>query len=376
MGAMARLSAVYAVPLATMVLVAATTPVLADGGAAHQTKQPSPVQMGTSGGSAKDISKAFCCGGTLGSLVNFNGALYLLSNNHILARSGSAQSGEDTLQPGLIDSSCRATGNIVGDFEQNYVPLGSGNVDAAVSRARAGMVDATGAILDVGVPCSVPKTSGLIKLAILKSGRTTGCVNGTVQAINLNVSIQYQAGCNKGKKFVISYANQVSTTNISAGGDSGSLILSQGGLQPVALLYAGSSSVTIGNPIEDVINAFGGGFSFVGTGSCLNRATCPESGGPPAGESAAAADRRPAADDVESARAIKERHEPDLFARPGVIGVGVGADDQQPEEPVIVVYVETGAGAALPRGFPEELDGIKVKVIPTDPIVAQAACDE
>ncbi len=353
-------------------LALCTAPLLADGGAQHQVQQTPPVKMGTSGGSANDISNAFCCGGTLGSLVNFNGAIHILSNNHILARSGSAVAGEDTLQPGLIDTGCRATGNIVGDFIGNTVPLGTKNVDAALSLARAGQVDTTGAILDVGVPCSVPATA-TITMPILKSGRTTGCVNGTVQSVNTNVSIQYQVGCNKGRKFTISYTNQIATSNISAGGDSGSLILSRTGLQPVALLYAGSSTVTIGNPIRDVINAFGNTFGFVGTGACTNSFACPSAGGgPPAAatQDRATAGLGPSDGDVDFARRIKEAHEPSLFSRPGVIGVGVGADDADSTRAVIVVYVDTGKAGVQPHGLPSELDGIKVKVVPTDPFVA------
>src|SRR5262245_41505005 len=106
----------------------------ADGGANHRVKQTPPVQMGTSGGSANDRSGAFCCGGTLGALVVRDGVLCILSNNHVLARSGSAAGGEDTVQPGLIDTNCSAGGsNIVGDFAGNIVPLGTGNVDAALS---------------------------------------------------------------------------------------------------------------------------------------------------------------------------------------------------------------------------------------------------
>ena len=45
--------------------------------------------------------------------------------------------------------------------------------------------------------------------------------------------------------------------SFSAGGDSGSGIVTVGGLNPVALLFAGSSSYTITNPIDDVLSAFG-----------------------------------------------------------------------------------------------------------------------
>ena len=51
---------------------------------------------------------------------------------------------------------------------------------------------------------------------------------------------------------------------MSAGGDSGSLLVVDGkgrnradDLKPVGLLFAGSSSVTIHNPIDAVLSAFG-----------------------------------------------------------------------------------------------------------------------
>jgi len=42
--------------------------------------------FGSSGGNVNDISKSFCCSGTLGSLVkDSSGVQYTLSNNHVLA---------------------------------------------------------------------------------------------------------------------------------------------------------------------------------------------------------------------------------------------------------------------------------------------------
>src|SRR5215471_21388582 len=156
--------------LALAVMVLAAVPLLADGGPLHQVKQNPPIKMGTSGGSVADISRLYCCSGTLGSLVRYDGVLSILSNNHILARSGAARNGEDAIQPGLVDSACSSAGsNIVGDFAGDKVPLGTANVDAAISTARSN-VDSTGAILDVGVPCSNPATP-TVGMAVTKSGR-------------------------------------------------------------------------------------------------------------------------------------------------------------------------------------------------------------
>src|SRR6185369_13047322 len=77
---------------------------LADGGANHQVRN---MHFGVSGGTVNDASRAFCCSGTLGSLVTDGTTQYILSNNHVLARADQAVAGEDVSQPGLIDNSCR-----------------------------------------------------------------------------------------------------------------------------------------------------------------------------------------------------------------------------------------------------------------------------
>src|SRR5918992_5140841 len=89
--------------LAGLVL-ALTATALADGGANHQI--PSD-QFGTSGGNINDRTRAFCCSGTLGALVSDGTDRYILSNNHVLARTNQAAAGEDVSQPGMIDNGCR-----------------------------------------------------------------------------------------------------------------------------------------------------------------------------------------------------------------------------------------------------------------------------
>src|ERR1043166_6921632 len=63
---------------------------------------------GVSGGNINDITRSFCCSGTLGSLVTGGGTFYILSNNHVLARQDQAASGEDISQPGLADNHCQS----------------------------------------------------------------------------------------------------------------------------------------------------------------------------------------------------------------------------------------------------------------------------
>lgn len=328
----------------------------------HTQKQNPPIQLGTSGGSIMDYSAMYCCSGTLGALVSKGGGTYILSNNHVLARTGLAAPDEDISQPGLVDVGCQLTSknsNIVADFSEAIV-LGTKNVDAALAMIRAGKVDTAGRILDIGIPASTPTDPG-VGMAVAKSGRTTGLTCASIKSILTDVNVQYQRGCGVGDKFIIGYQDQVliQDRSFSAGGDSGSLIVSSDTAQPVALLFAGSSTTTIGNPVSDVINAFGGptGFSFVG--GTTHPVTCPSPGKP--------GKTTPPASDIERARNVKERHARALMADPAVQGLGVGIADDNDSEVVLVIYVETGR-AHLP--IPTHLDGVRTEIIRTDRFVA------
>ncbi len=103
--------------------------VLAQNALPNQAKQTFPISLGTSGGNVHDITKRFCCSGTLGALVTKNGVNYILSNNHVLDDSDTAHVGDDISQPGLVDVGCNAANaNVVAHFSE-APPLGTGNVD-------------------------------------------------------------------------------------------------------------------------------------------------------------------------------------------------------------------------------------------------------
>lgn len=339
---------------------AALAAALALGGAssalAQNPYQSSNDNYGVSGGNVNDHSNAFCCSGTLGSLVSGGGGVYVLSNNHVLGRSGAAAAGEDISQPGLIDNGCQVA-EIVADF--TAAPALGSNVDAAVAALRPGTMNSTGAIEGIGTISAVVKAPA-VGLAVTKSGRTTGTTTGTVSSVNTSVNVQYQQGCNKGKKFTVSYTNQVviSSSTFSAGGDSGSLIVSNNSChQPVALLYAGSSTTTIGNPAGEVVAkvgaALGSSVSFVGD-SCSAFAD-------PAGEEWVADDQ------LAYATTVKESHVGRLMADPAVMAVGVGADAGDPGRAAIVIILEEGRAHGP---LPAELDGVRVRVLRSDPIRA------
>lgn len=334
-----------------------------------QQEQPLPIQLGTSGGNVNNASKSFCCSGTLGSLVqDSSGNQYILSNNHILAdsdlkaNSGGAPFNDDVSQPGLVDVACDANStnsNIVAHVT-NWVPLGTHNVDAAIAETVPG--DVSGSIVGVG-PVSATVATPSVGEAVAKSGRTTQLTCSSVAAVDTAVKVRYQAGCGKGRKFSIVYTGQVliGGASFSAGGDSGSLIVDQSTVQPVGLLYAGSSTVTIANPASDVLSALSAvnpnptTFSFVSSGS-TTPVSCPTT-------AASSAQSRVTHASLQHAIKTKRAHEQELLADDAILGVGIGASSDNPFEPVVLVYVEQGRAHGH---IPDRLDGVRTEIVRTE----------
>ena len=237
-----------------------------DGGAAHKVIQTPPIQLGTSGGWRYDLANGYCCGGTLGSLINKGGAQYVLSNYHVfwadIVNGGNgrvATAGDPVVQPGLIDVGCVAAN------AQNVATLsGSGslpgaNVDAGYAQVISGMVRTDGAILEVGTISATTQAAALNQ-AVKKSGRTTGLSRSKVSGLNATVSIAYDNECAGGAAFTKTFTGQIVIANrgskFLAGGDSGSLMVQDVTTNPraVGLLYAGSFTSAIANPINAVLS--------------------------------------------------------------------------------------------------------------------------
>jgi hypothetical protein len=166
-----------------------------------------------------------------------------------------------------------------------------------------------------------------------------------------------------GKKFTVSYTNQfvINSSTFSAGGDSGSLIVTNDSChQPVGLLFAGSSTTTIANPIGEVLTdvgaALGKPVSFVG-GTCHSRTAAVEGPSPSL---------------MDHANAVLQEHGPKWMAHGAVLGVGIGRADENPYEAVMVIYIERQAGV-IPD-LPEQAGGVRVKRVFTDPFVASGCC--
>lgn len=348
----------------------------------NQQAQTIPVKLGTSGGNAKDSSTQggliFCCSGTLGSLLQRNGTFYILSNNHVLARSDAASIGDSITQPGLIDSNCSTTGTTqVGTLSQfvNLQTAGT-NVDAAIAQIVTGTVDtsgnilslgatATGSTADPGPPRAGNGITATIGENVAKSGRSTGLTCSTVSSISLATSVSYQPACNTGSTFSVNYNNQVSVAGgtFGASGDSGSLIVDQNTADPVALLYGGSDTDTVGNPVADVLSALADQNhilpTFVGSAATHKVIGCTLAGN---AVTTAHAQANIAVDPakISLAEHARDLHAPELLANPYVQAIGVGPSIDRPGEAAVLLLVNP---EQIPTALPAELEGVGTRIV-------------
>src|SRR5438128_11223853 len=150
------------------------------GGSSHTAIQAPPIQLGTSGGWSKDLANGFCCGGTLGSLVQIGSSQYILSNYHVFesdivpgGNNTVATTGDPIIQPGLIDVNCNVNGAQTVATLVKKSSLPNSNVDCSVAQVSSGLVRTDGAILEIGT-ISSSTVFAAINQAVKKSGRTTG----------------------------------------------------------------------------------------------------------------------------------------------------------------------------------------------------------
>lgn len=234
--------------------------------------------------------------GTLGMPVMKNGQKMILSNNHVLANSNDAEIGDAILQPGKYDGGTMSdrigylhsfkTIVFFGDdddgddgcwFSQFFAEMwnavwkyfgpvllwrkvetrfGTFNSEVQYNLVDAALAvpdneaDLRDDIIDIGVPTGFGEVA--VGDKVCKSGRTTGYTEGTVEAINAYVQVGYGGGR------IAYFMDQIITSNMLAGGDSGSLLLNADKTTAVGLCFAGSDEISIMNRMFNVRNALGG----------------------------------------------------------------------------------------------------------------------
>jgi hypothetical protein len=200
--------------------------------------------------------------GTLGAYVqNQQGDYFALSNNHIFAAENTASIGDIVLQPGPGDGgSASNPSHLLGtlfayepiSFCHQVLGCGFGatnSIDAAIAAVDAEAVQAENFCGWTPQSTTVTESSLVLNVTQLKKcGRTTGATSGIVRVVNATVDVQMNQG-------VARFTGQIVTDYMSAGGDSGSLMVNQQN-KPTALLFAGSDSATVGIPINNVLDRF------------------------------------------------------------------------------------------------------------------------
>jgi len=191
--------------------------------------------------------------GTFGAVVydRRNGQPLILSNNHVLANSSNGRDrrvkiGDLILQPGAIDGGSTLEDGIA--RLKKYVALNEyprrNNVDCALAQPLNDELIVP-EILEIGLVRGT--VAAKVGMNVKKTGRTTGLTTGRIRAVNVDLNVGYGSGR------TLRFQNQILTTNMSAGGDSGSLVLEENN-HAVGLLFAGSDQATLLNPIQKVLS--------------------------------------------------------------------------------------------------------------------------
>jgi len=369
---------------------------------ANQAAQKGMVQLGASGGNNADYDSDSngnvldCCGGTLGALVSGgNGDLFILSNNHVLAESDHAATGDTIVQPGLIDSACAASpapgaGRSVGALKY-AVPLAAprSNVDAALAAVNPGSVDPSGSILQLGEPSgaagsqlgAAPPAGGFGEaltaasfspsrtLELAKSGRTTGLTCSTVDAIHLTVAVDYFKDCAESQPYYTKiFTNQIGIpgNSFSDSGDSGALVVDASNAEPVGLFFAGGSDnngngYSVANPIQDVLGELGtqAGQPLKIVGGAQHPVACLNyDGNEPSTSTSVPEEWMRKAE-----TAAHDANESLVSAANGILGAAAGRSADDAGEPAVIVYVDRSRGSV---SVPQTFEGIRTQVIATD----------
>lgn len=205
--------------------------------------------------------------GTLGAFVTRSrsddaaedGAMYALSNYHVLAGSPEARPGDVVLQPGPADGGL-APGDRIGELTEvvDLTATEPASTDAAIARLDRIPVD-----FEYPVGRVVKTARALGGELVGKVGRTTSVTRGRVTAIELDdVIVGYE------DLGALSFDDQIEIESLgegpfSRGGDSGALVYREDGVA-LGLLFAGSESgghsgkgLTYANPIDDVLEILG-----------------------------------------------------------------------------------------------------------------------
>jgi len=194
--------------------------------------------------------------GTLGALVEKNGTLCILSNNHVLAQENLLPPGSSIFQPALLDGGIPHHDAVAQLAE--FVELSATEANE-MDCALAQILDPSAVRLTflpkVGRLRSGEPTTPSEDAAVEKVGRTTGYTTGVIFETQADVRVQYVELGN------LLFRDQVlivgEKRRFSDEGDSGSVIVERATKRPTALLFAGSAQYAVATALERVLAKLG-----------------------------------------------------------------------------------------------------------------------
>ncbi|MEW5960637.1 MAG: trypsin-like serine protease [Chloroflexota bacterium] len=216
--------------------------------------------------------------GTFGCLVRRGSEVFVLSNNHVLANVNAGKPGDAIIQPGRYDGGAPA--DKIATLAE-FIPLDFGgeapscSIATGLEKALNWLAETLGSshrlmayqtapgenlvdvalarpldpaqfsadILKIGRPKGVRGAN--LGANVQKTGRTTDHTRGRITQVDVTTSVDYNGR-------LATFTDQLMASGMSAGGDSGSAILDEDGYI-IGLLYAGSGSATLINPIQTVL---------------------------------------------------------------------------------------------------------------------------
>jgi hypothetical protein len=208
-----------------------------------------PVQPGNS------IGLPASAPGTLGAVVRDSTGLLVLSNSHVLARSGLSSVGDPILYPGANPDGGNLPNDELGKLVR-FEPFQTGGqlinrVDGAVSS----LSEASLAKLSVEIRTLNSKPAGIIKarrdMVVEKVGRTSDLTEGIVVDIDFHCVLDYPGIGSVG------FADQVLCTRYTEDGDSGSLVLEKETHKAVGLHVGAAKGGSMFTPIREVLSVLG-----------------------------------------------------------------------------------------------------------------------
>lgn len=210
------------------------------------------------------LAKGYRTVGTLGCFVQRDGAIQILSNNHVLAGENTGRPGDRIQQPGALEI---VDEDVIAELSA-FVPLTFADEGQLGMATEVNLIDAaTAKLTDPAAykrgylphhPVTAPRRVREPQLGerVYKVGRTTGLTRGQVSTVLVEAGpVGYSAGA---AYFRRSFSVRgLMSTSFSSGGDSGSAIVAAQDGALLGLLYAGNGVETYGCLATEVLRSLG-----------------------------------------------------------------------------------------------------------------------